>query len=779
MDNNLEYLRIKSYGIGVTTLEEVFLKVGDGVGIDEKFNNSSINQNEEEQNNDAYCLVDESVTGLSLEFLQLKKMISARIKLTLREPRAIFMEILLPTFLIIVSALLLGLSLGASDGIYQMSLSRLPSDLLTTISYPEDTMSRETAERFMNRFYGNEKFNSVLIEGSRFKGNTYLETAGNFDDYVMKNGPEGWRIFSVIINRIEEINDVIYYDITTLVDPNQKEAIGYAILANMNSIFRDVINDNDAEFSLGRGTFPRIAVIDDILNMVMILLTVLNFSITLGLVTSSFAGNIVKEREDSLKHQQIVSGGSKFSYWVSMFITDILKFILPVAAFIGLVFYFGIELPLFWLFLILTILAILPMTYFFTFILRKESLARNIVRMIHIFLGGFLAILVYGLSFTEGTYKLIAGIVRYGMSWNPTFVFSHGMVAISSTKVSSDSAWSKFTFQDAGGDLFFLVLEIFVFWGLIILIENKFYVNRVGRAVRMEEENVYQANNLEENVNLDDPDVKEEEQRVANLTPNDLEIRTYLLNKVYNGKEGEKHVVKNVSFGISFGECFALLGINGAGKTTTFKALTGDIEPTSGEVNIGGYDVQNRIEYSSIRNLIGYCPQFDALFPNLSVKEHLEFYAHIKGVVPRMRNTVVERQLIEMGLEQYKSIYAGKLSGGNKRKLSVAMAMIGNPPIVFLDEPSTGMDPKAKRFMWNIIAKISTLRKKSCVILTTHSMEEAEALSTKLGIMVDGSFKCFGSAQHIKNKFGDGYEVEIKITIPSTDELLALARQNG
>ena len=144
-----------------------------------------------------------------------------------------------------------------------------------------------------------------------------------------------------------------------------------------------------------------------------------------------------------------------------------------------------------------------------------------------------------------------------------------------------------------------------------------------------------------------------------------------------------------------------------------------------------------------------------------------------------MRRTVVERQLVEMCLEQYKNTRASRLSGGNKRKLSVAMAMIGNPPIVFLDEPSTGMDPKAKRFMWNIIAKISTLRKKSCVILTTHSMEEAEALSTKLGIMVDGQFKCYGSAQHIKNKFGDGYEIEIKITIPTVDELLALARQNG
>lgn len=91
------------------------------------------------------------------------------------------------------------------------------------------------------------------------------------------------------------------------------------------------------------------------------------------------------------------------------------------------------------------------------------------------------------------------------------------------------------------------------------------------------------------------------------------------------------------------------------------------------------------------------------------------------------------------------------------------MAMIGNPPLIFLDEPSTGVDPQAKRFMWNIVSKISTQRKKSAVIITTHSMEEAEALCTKMGIMVKGEFKCFGPATHIKDKFGTGYEIEFKI----------------
>ncbi len=118
---------------------------------------------------------------------------------------------------------------------------------------------------------------------------------------------------------------------------------------------------------------------------------------------------------------------------------------------------------------------------------------------------------------------------------------------------------------------------------------------------------------------------------------------------------------------------------------------------------------------------------------------------------------------------------SGTLSGGNKRKLSVAIAILGNPPIILLDEPSAGMDPEARRFMWQVVESLSLKHKKSAVILTTHSMEEAEALSTKMGIMVTGGvFKCFGSAQHIKNKYGTGYEIEVKIRKINEEERNAL-----
>jgi len=147
----------------------------------------------------------------------------------------------------------------------------------------------------------------------------------------------------------------------------------------------------------------------------------------------------------------------------------------------------------------------------------------------------------------------------------------------------------------------------------------------------------------------------------------------------------------------------------------------------------------------------------------LTVLEHLQIYADLKGIDADKKAQLVDKAIMDMDLVNYRNIRANNLSGGNKRKLSVAMAILGNPPLIFLDEPSTGVDPQAKRFMWDIISKISTQRKKSAVIITTHSMEEAEALCTKMGIMVGGNFKCFGSSQHIKDKYGTGYELEFKI----------------
>ena len=225
--------------------------------------------------------------------------------------------------------------------------------------------------------------------------------------------------------------------------------------------------------------------------------------------------------------------------------------------------------------------------------------------------------------------------------------------------------------------------------------------------------------------------------------------------------------VEKVSFRVLHKECFALLGVNGAGKTSTFRILTGEYAPTTGNAYISGTSVLT--DMAEARFKIGYCPQFDAISELLTCQEHLELYGRIKGIPKKLIKPFAKQKLEEMGLEQYTKVRAGQLSGGNKRKLSVAMACIGNPPVVFLDEPSAGMDPDARKRMWKVINEIKS--KQTSIILTTHSMDEAEALCDRMAIMVGGRIRCLGTSMHIKNKFGSGYELTVKVRNPLPEEL--------
>jgi ABC-type multidrug transport system ATPase subunit len=227
-----------------------------------------------------------------------------------------------------------------------------------------------------------------------------------------------------------------------------------------------------------------------------------------------------------------------------------------------------------------------------------------------------------------------------------------------------------------------------------------------------------------------------------------------------------KLAVDNLCLGIPSGQCFGLLGINGAGKTTTMAMLTAEFPPTSGDATLEGFSVTSEPEQT--RRRIGYCPQFDAHFMNMTGREHVKLYASIKGVPANIIEDVVSYKLQQVGLNEYDSNrLSSNYSGGMKRKLSVACATIGNPRIIFLDEPSTGMDPVSRRDLWGIISAMvvgdGSESSSSSIILTTHSMEECEALCPRIGIMAGGRLKCLGSAQHLKSRYGKGFQVECKI----------------
>ncbi len=213
------------------------------------------------------------------------------------------------------------------------------------------------------------------------------------------------------------------------------------------------------------------------------------------------------------------------------------------------------------------------------------------------------------------------------------------------------------------------------------------------------------------------------------------------LEKVY----GKKTAVNKINLDIKEGELFALLGVNGAGKTTTIKMLTGLVKPTSGDAFVKGKSILKDI--NEIKQIINVSPQETAVAPNLSVKENLEFMASIYGT--DNIDEKVSQMIIKFDLTEVENSKAKILSGGWQRRLSIAMALITKPKIIFLDEPTLGLDVLARRELWKIIEE---LKGKITIILTTHYMEEAEVLSDRIGIMVKGNLLTVGTAKELIKK---------------------------
>ena len=222
-------------------------------------------------------------------------------------------------------------------------------------------------------------------------------------------------------------------------------------------------------------------------------------------------------------------------------------------------------------------------------------------------------------------------------------------------------------------------------------------------------------------------------------------IKTTDLTKQYKNLTA----VDRLNLEIEQGELFSLLGVNGAGKTTAIKMLSCLTGPTAGDATVGGYSITRQSE--QVKRLIGVSPQETAVAPNLSVKENLELICGIHGF-PKEKTAEKLRELSgQFDLEDVLHRKAGKLSGGWQRRVSIAMALISQPQILFLDEPTLGLDVLARHDLWDAIR---SLKGKITIILTTHYMEEAEALSDRIGIMKNGRLLAVGTAEELKEKAG-------------------------
>ena len=207
--------------------------------------------------------------------------------------------------------------------------------------------------------------------------------------------------------------------------------------------------------------------------------------------------------------------------------------------------------------------------------------------------------------------------------------------------------------------------------------------------------------------------------------------------------------VDGLSLVVDKGELFGLLGPNGAGKTTTINILCGLLKPTTGSVKVGGYDALK--EPSKIKELIGVSPQETAVYPHLTGKENIELFANLHAMPKEKLKRNIDDLLQKLSLREHAKRLAGKYSGGMMRRINLAMALVHDPEIAFLDEPTVGMDPQSRRAVWDFIRELKKQNK--TVLLTTHYMEEAEELCDRVGIIDNGKLISLGTPQQLKTQF--------------------------
>ncbi|KAF9104757.1 hypothetical protein BGX27_009947 [Mortierella sp. AM989] len=252
-----------------------------------------------------------------------------------------------------------------------------------------------------------------------------------------------------------------------------------------------------------------------------------------------------------------------------------------------------------------------------------------------------------------------------------------------------------------------------------------------------------------------DADVYAERDRVrTTYNPENTPLIIQNLFHRYPGKV--EPALRGMTFGVENNTVLGLLGPNGAGKSTMIHLLTGLYSPTSGTAYVAGANIRTNMDI--VHSKIGVCPQHDILWGDLTVADHLLFYSRLRGIPPQLEQQAVTYAIASVSLTKFRDRQVKGLSGGEKRRVSIAISLLGDNAVIFLDEPSTGLDPAVRRVIWNIINRVKANR---TIVLTTHSMEEADILSDRIAIMTAGRLRCIGSSLHLKELYGSGFRLNI------------------
>eukprot|EP01135_Chromosphaera_perkinsii_P005117 Nk52_evm4s317 gene=Nk52_evmTU4s317 len=750
LEMNGDALGITSCGVSETTLEEVFLNIGLIARAQEEEDNVTLNEITNEGCTDGKqmkakdevggCVIENISTETQgrekkskAKYQMYMSMFAKKIHTSKRNKGAFLAQLLIPLLFV-----LLGIAMLASSSDEYEPNTSLEMDLSIFSKYPFEMDSLVSTTSQSNYVYS--LFQETANPSVSTLVNETLNTSSldSFNEHLIKlqtfSDPT---VTYISVYASSEENYSAYYN-------NKRSSHSSSVSLNFvdNLILRQMLNNSKASVHVSNWPLPSTsddlqqAVADDGSYYGLAVFLLFGFSF----MTSYFSMNAIDERVNHSKHMQFITGVDPFTYWSSFFVWDYITFLVPALC-VGFVFliyndyrFVGENFAP----LLVNVLAFgwasIPMAYVCSFHFHYPATEFLFVLLVNAIISDiFLMITQIFVSSTSP----VNNVLQWVFSIIPGYALSNDISQIAQDatvrKVQPSSGYGAWDIHTGSRGLVVMLLEGVLFLFLLFLIE------RQSKKIQFESDEDEVDNQSGEVMDID---VKKEMERVNNGGADVNCVKVNNLQKTYTRKgRSNFKAVKGLTFGIPAGECFGLLGVNGAGKTTTFKMLTGDIKPSGGDAFINQCSIVNTT--NEARAYLGYCPQYDALLEQLNAYEVLSVYGRLRGIEEKHLEGEVKKMIDNMGLTGCAGRLCGTYSGGNKRKLSTAVAMIGGPKVIFLDEPTAGMDPHARRYVWNQVS--SACNEGRSVVLTSHSMEECEALCSRIAIMVNGGFKCIGS----------------------------------
>ncbi|KAJ3211091.1 hypothetical protein HK099_008098, partial [Clydaea vesicula] len=729
---------------------------------------------------------------MSLFFIQLTALLRTRLILLKRNLNSSLVLIIFPIYYVALS-IIISTFTSPFSGIEKQPVSLSPKvDNTLQLAYslqnhfPESTWN-EIKSNTTSSFLLNENvspsftnFGSLDVYAQEFK--SFLKNRKSKYD---NNFPVGGYSFN---STPMQLNENFYYSTTLFRSSKATDNFLYSVLLkNLNSAMFNVATKNTTLASTSflqinpsislfaeRSTF-------DISAFLIPLLFCFGITFFLPILTQK----AVQELEEGFTQQLFIMGCKKEVYYLAFYFADIILMLVPLT--INHIILFGVGAKVFTqtsvfaftLPLLFFGFSAVALSYLLSFLIPvgvKATLVSPILGFVNTLIIGVPAVLLQ-FVFKEVTYT--SSLIIHAL------VPHLGIVNVMMNVGTSFSMGTPITIQDVFDIkkiifptlIIFLLQTLFYFYITMKLSEMRWSQKNqdsrlITRFLKLFKNHPVKSQDEEATTNLTDvvgdQGVKKEMQDLSQETNNDeyiLKIKGFTKSFPIKEAKEDKIVLDNLWLGVKNNECLGFLGPNGAGKTTCMKILIGLENANSGSATIGGMSTS---PYDpKIKEIVGFCPQSDVLFPELTPLEHLKLYNGIRGITDEKE---VDERIKIYCLEENINVKVKDLSGGNKRKLSIAIATVGSPKLIFLDEPTTGIDIAARRSIWDAINK---LKLKSSLILTSHSMEEVEYLSDRIGILVNGKLRCLGTSNKLKSLYGNGFLIKVKLNSVTEIEVVS------